>query len=201
MIRKLEVLGVAVLAILAVSAVAASAAHATNFTASSYPATVTATSPLGNDDIKTEAGSVECKAHYQGTLTGASETLKLVPSYSECRAFGFLSATASTNGCFFIIHTNGEIDIHCETVSGSFVFIASTCRMHISAQTSLETIKLTNGVNDINLQFTASGISYNVTTDDFGCPFNGTGAKSDATYTENNAITLQGVSGVIIIIQ
>ena len=78
MIRKLKTLSVtlfAVLALTAVSASAASAASAASYTASSYPTTATGESQKGNDVFTTEAGTVVCKAHFEGTLSAASSDL------------------------------------------------------------------------------------------------------------------------------
>ena len=105
MTHKLKTLGVAFFAVLALAAVMASAASAKNYTASSYPTTGTATSAVGNDKLTTEGGTAECQSHYQGTLAATSSQLTLTPTYTNCKAFGFLNATVHTNGCDFLLTT------------------------------------------------------------------------------------------------
>jgi hypothetical protein len=197
MIRKLKTLGVAAFAVLALSAVGASAAHATNFTASAYPTSFTGVSEKGNDTFATEAGNVECKSHFSGTETAASETVTVTPVYSECRAFGFLSATVNMNGCDYVFHTNGEVDVECSGAN-KIVIIGGTCETTIGTQTGLKSVILANGVGDMTAQANVGGIAYTVTKDGFACPFNGLGAKAGATYTQHKAVTVQSTSGTTI---
>jgi hypothetical protein len=192
MIRKLKTLGVAVVAVLALSAVVASAASATNFTASKYPTTFTATSEKGNDVFTIEGQSVECKSHFSGEATAASETMTVTASYTECRAFGFLSASVNMNGCDYVFHTNGEVDIAgCN--GGKIAIVASTCEAQVGEQSGLKSVTLANGVGDITAQANVSGISASVTKDGFGCPFSGTGNKT-ATYKQGSAVTVQSTT-------
>jgi len=199
MIRKFKALGVAVVAVLALSAVVASAASATNFTASKYPTSATATSAVGNDDFKTEAGSIECHGHFLvDPLSEASETVTVTPTYTGCKAFsGLISATVHMNGCDYVFHTNGEVDVECP--KGKQIEItAGTCLVDIPTQTGLKSVTLKNGAGDITAQANVSGITYEVTNDGFACPFNGTGHKTGATYVQNNPVTVQSISGTTI---
>jgi hypothetical protein len=198
MIRKFKTLGIAVVAVLALSAVVASAASAANFTASSYPTSATASSAKGNDDFKTEAGSVECKAHFHvGPLTAASETVTVQPTYSECVAFGFVGATVNMNGCDYDFKVNGHVQLTCGA-GKSVEITAGTCKVTIGAQETLKSVHLTNGAGDITADAEVTEIPYTVVTDGFGCPFNGTGAKTGATYTQNNPVTVQSTNGASI---
>jgi hypothetical protein len=197
MTRKLKTLGVAIVAVLALSAVVASAASAANFTASSYPTSATASSAKGNDDFKTEAGSVECKAHFHvGPLSAASETVTVQPTYSECVAFGFVGATVSMNGCDYVFHSNGEVDVACG--SGKITIVAGTCEVQIGAQSGLSKVDLANSGTGVSAQATVTGVAYTVTKDGFGCPFGGTGAKTGATYTQNAAVQVSSTNGATI---
>ena len=194
--RKLKTLGLAVVAVLAMSAVVATAAQA-QFTASSYPTAATATSPKGNDDFKTEAGSVECKGHFAvAALTEASNTVTVTPTYSECIAF-FFSATVHMNGCDYVFHNNGEVDLECP--EGAAVTItAGPCEVDIPPQTGLKSVAFTNDATDITVKSTTKGITYNVTKDGFLCPFSGTGHKTGAEYLQNNAVTVNSTNGASI---
>jgi len=193
MTRKFKTLGLAIVAVLAMSAVVASAAQA-QFTSNSYPTTITATSPLSNDDFKTEAGSVECAGHFTGEATEASSTQTVNASYSECRAFGFASATVAMNGCDYVFHSNGEVDLECSGTN-KVVITAGACEIQIGTQTGLKSVALTNNGNHIDVKASVKGIAYTVTKDGFLCPFSGTGAKTGAEYLQNNAVTVKPVSG------
>ncbi|HYG96180.1 MAG TPA: hypothetical protein VD741_03640 [Solirubrobacterales bacterium] len=189
MISKLKTLGIALVAVLAMSAVVASAASATNFTASTYPTSATATSPLGNDDFSTEAGSVECKGHFLvGPLTAAAPTVTVTPTYSECEAFGFLNATVNMNGCDYTFNVNESVTVDCPA-GKSIVIVAGTCETTIGAQGPLNTVDLANNTEtSISAKANVTGIAYTVTKDGIGCPFSGTGAKTGASYTQANAV-------------
>jgi len=198
MIRKFKVLGLAMVAVLAMSAVVASAASATNFTASSYPTSATASSPIGNDDFKTEAGSVECAAHFHvGPLSKASETVTVNPTYTGCKAFGFLNATVNMNGCDYTFNVNGSVTVNCPA-GKSIIITAGTCETTIGAQGPLNKVDLANSGTGISAQATVTGVAYTVTKDGIGCPFGGTGPKTGATYTQNTAILVSSTNGATI---
>ena len=197
MIRKFKTLGLALVAVLAMSAVVASAASA-QFTADKYPTTGTATSALGNDDYKTEAGSIECASHYEGTLNAASSTTTLKPVLTGCKAFGFAEATINMNGCHYVLHRTSATTSHLTTTCPAGQVIRTTagnCEVTYAAQSPTGSITTTNAGNNITLKANVTGIAYTVTKDGFLCPFGGTGAKTGATWTQNNAITLAPVSG------
>jgi hypothetical protein len=214
MIHKLKTLGVALVAVLALTAVAASAASAANYTASSYPTTGTGTSPKGNDTFTTEAGNVECASHFQGTLTEESSSLTVTPTYTECRAFGFLSATVSMGTCDYLFTAptgsgdsyTAPVDVTCvktgvePKVVHPIVITAGTCEAQINAQSPGGVVNITNNTaaGDVFVQSAVTGVAYTVTKDGFGCPFNGTGAKTGASYTQHSAITFDSTNGASI---
>src|SRR6187397_3604907 len=107
MTRKFKTLGVALFAVLALTAVAASAASAASYTASSYPTAGTGESAVGNDVFTTEGGTVECKSHYVATLSAASTDLTVTPTYTNCKAFGFLEAKV-TGGKYTFTEPTGS---------------------------------------------------------------------------------------------
>lgn len=207
MIRKFKTLGVALFAVLALTAVSASAASAASYTASAYPTTGTATSAVGNDTFKTEAGTVECAVHYQGTILEASETLTGSSTYTNCKAFGFLSATVNTNGCDGQAKApTGSGDTY--TAGGNLVcpagkvieITAGTCKVTIGGQSSVGTVTIVNQTasGDVTVQANLNSIAYTVTQDGFGCPFGGTGAKTGATYVQDSPITVDSTNGASI---
>lgn len=202
MIRKLATLGVALCALAALSAAVASAAFAAQYTTTA-PTTLTGESALGNNTFNTEGGKAECKAHYQAPLNSSSSSLTVTPTYTKCRAFGFLSATVTMNGCDYLFTEplgSGDsyaanYDIKCP--AGKVIeIVAGTCKVTIGEQGPLSSVLITNETptNDILIRFGGSEIGYIVVSDGFGCPFSGTGAKEGATDVQDSAITL-GPSG------
>jgi hypothetical protein len=175
----------------------------TSFTAGQYPATVTGTSAKGNDTIVLEGGSVECKTSYHAKLQEPSTALTIAPTYSECRAFGFLSATVVATGCAYRVHVGegasedsfkSTFDISCE--AGKAIKVtASACEAEIGSQAELTAMLSVNTAaspRDITFDPEASGIAYTVLKDGFGCPFSGTGSKTGGTFTAHSPITLAG---------
>jgi hypothetical protein len=189
--------GLALIAALAFAAVGASAAGATNFTASKYTTQFTGESAKGNDTFVTEGGRVECKAHYQGTMPSASESQTVEASYTECKAFGFLSATVTMNGCDYVFYTSGKVDLTCPGFE-SIVIKASTCTVTLKSQPGLEGVGISNVWNGITVWAGIKGIDYSVTQDGIGCPFNGIGTKFGGEYRQHWPITLGSISGTTI---
>jgi hypothetical protein len=198
MICNHKAVGAAVLVALALSALGASAASAANFTASSYPTAATATSPKGNDDFKTEGGSWECKVHYAiAALTGSSQTATVTPTYTECQSFGFLSATVTMNGCDYVYHSDGGMDIECPAGQAMTV-VSSTCEVKFGTQTGLKSIAFNNSGTGFTAKANVGGIAYTVTKDGFLCPFGGTGAKTGGGFSQNAAILFSSTNGATI---
>jgi len=221
MIRNLKVLGLAIAAVMAMSAVMASAASAVpQFTASSYPATVTGAAKKGSEVFTTEAGKVECASHFVShSLSGASSTLTVTPHYTECTAFG-LNATVNTEGCTYVFHAteqvepgvyNSHVDVVCPTgQSIKIVAGGGLCRAEVKGQVkseahpeainqNLTTVKTTNlAGGSVTVEPNVSNIAYTVTTDGFGCPFSGTGNKTGATYTGHVVISRVGGGNVSV---
>jgi len=203
MIRNLKTLGVALCAVLALSVVAASAASAANYTASSYPAIGTGTSAVGNDVFKTEAGNVECKSHFTGTLAAASSTLTVTPTYTECKAFGFLNATVTMGTCDYQFQAPTLVSADNYTAAVKVVcgatpitITAGTCKATVGAQSPAGNVAITDetAAGDVKVKANVTGINYTVTEDGFACPFGGTGAKTGATYTQASSITFDAVN-------
>jgi hypothetical protein len=207
MSRKLKMLGLAFVAVLALAALLSSAASAANYTASSYPTTGTAESALGNDVLTTEAGKVECKSHFEGTLSSASSSLTVVPKYTGCKAFGFLEATVTMNSCDYpFTEPTGSSDSYSANLDISCPFgkvievTAGTCKMTIGAQTGLSSVAITNntGAGDVTVKANVTEIHYTVTQDGFGCSFSGTGGKFGATYIQSSAVTFDATNAATL---
>jgi hypothetical protein len=198
MTRKLKTLGVALVAVFALTAVAASTASAYQYTASTYPTTGTGESAIGNDTFTTEGGTVECKSHFEGTLSEASTDLTVTAKYTNCRAFGFLEAEVShCKYTFTEPTTDGKGGWHAQVhvVGAPCTIKASTCHVTVPLQNSLGNVTINNlATGDVSVQANVTAIEYNVITDGFLCPFNGTGKKFGATYKQHNPITFDAVN-------
>lgn len=198
MTHNLKALGLVIVAVLSLGAVVGSTASASEFTASVYSGgtTATASSFIGNDDFKTEAGSLECATHYHiGPLVGPAESVTVDVTYSGCKSFGFLNSAVHMNGCDYTFFTNGNVDLTCEAGEGPITITSATCELQIHGQKGLSKVDLSSNGTDISMQMTVTGTNYTVTKDGFGCPFSGTGAKNGATYTQNAPVTITGNSG------
>ncbi|HST70743.1 MAG TPA: hypothetical protein VLI94_13940 [Solirubrobacterales bacterium] len=196
MIRKFKTLGLAMIAVLAMSAFVASTAQA-QYTASSYPTSVGMYTALGNDVFTTEGGTVECQGTYGGHLNEASNSLTISPYYENCKAFGFVSATVTMNGCAYIFDrqsaTSSTATVECAT-GNKIQVIAGNCEVTIGAQSPTGSVATSNGAGFVNVQANVTGIAYTVVKDGFLCPFGGTGSKTGGTYKQVNAASLMATT-------
>jgi hypothetical protein len=192
------------LAAFALVAAFATTAQASTFTAEKYPATIEGTQ-VGQHAFTVEDGlNIKCnRATFHGTLSEASTTITMAPTYTECVAFGFINSTVNFNGCTYLFHAGEEVavDKHAGTVDivcpagGSIVIVAGTCETRIPPQTGLSTNNIENNTSPLDATATGSltGVAYSKTKDGFGCPLTGTGSKTDGGYA--GTATAIGKSG------
>jgi hypothetical protein len=209
MSRNFKALGLAIGALLALSAVIASSATAVpQFTCSSYPCQATGSNTKGSEVFTTEGGKVECDSHFiTHSINEATSTITTTPTYTNCEAFGFLSATVNTEGCSYVSHATqtdasgtthwwtAHVDVACPA-GQSIKVTASTCKVEIKAQTGLTTDDIEKDFTDptgVHITHTEEGIAYTVTQDGFLCPFGGTGNKTGGKYS--GGVTLNRVGG------
>jgi len=215
MIRNLKVLGLAVVAMLAMTAVLVPVAQADepvteHFTAvdETYPESFTGTNGVGSETFTTEAGTVECASKFTGSAAGETTTITVTPEYENCKAFGFLNATVSHEGCHYLFHLTtklagpvwqAHVDVTCPE-GKSIKIVAGTCEATVGAQPGLTTVNLRNNgaTTDVEVEANVSGIAYTVTKDGFGCPFSGTGPKTGAKYVSDSPTTVTSTNGIHI---
>jgi hypothetical protein len=200
MSSRMKILGL-LCALLALQAIGASAASAVPVnTASAYPATVTSESALGGAALTTEAGSVECERHNEGTLTAASSTVRTTPKYSNCRAFGFLTATVNPEGCTYVSHATEKVgpgvyrhhfDVDCPA-GQSIKVIGGSCKSETKGQANKTTVTTTNLENGTMTVVMNVVLELTVTQDGFGCPFSGTGVKTSTYHSDAVAARIGG---------
>jgi len=206
MTRQIKNLGVAALAVVALAAAVASVASAASYTASTYPTTVTAEGALGNSTLTTEAGKVECKTHYEGTLAATSSSLTIKVKHTNCKAFGFLEATVNTGSCDYLYTqpTGGPndqyvapVDVKCTNAASPITASAGSCKFTIGEQSLTGQVSFTDNTaeGDVFAKGNLTGIKYTVTEDGFGCPFGGTGAKTGASWVEHSSVTFDSTNG------
>jgi hypothetical protein len=178
------------------------------FTAAKYPVTVHGSGKVGVFTFNTNGGKVECQNTFHSVLNAASSTMKLAVTYTECKAFGFLSATVTPEGCEFVVHgtekvTTDEYKAHLgfECPAGKSLKISvSNCAAEYKTQTGLTTVNLkdetaASPAKDIKYDpKVTTGVKYTVTKDGFACPLTGTGEYSDGSISggSEGGITLTG---------
>jgi hypothetical protein len=185
MVERKKLLGVAVGVGLAISAVTAPVATALKFTAASYPVTVNGTQSTSHK-LTIGGSTITCTtATATGTLTEAKESLSVIPTYSGCTAFGFLTVSITgfgSTGCSFALHAGGTSSLSC--VSGDVQVDAGPCtatftplrnqnlQLHTYTNNSPSPGLLTDDTNVTNLHG-------EITESEFGCPVaEGTYARS-----------------------
>jgi hypothetical protein len=170
-----------------------------------YPVTVNATSET-EPSFTLEAGKVTCKkSSAAGTLKEPSKTLTLHPTFSECSAFGFLSATLTTTGCDFVYGVSteiatdefsGTVDISCEKEK-AFKIVTATCEVQIGSQSGLGSVTYVNDPkatpDNFKISDSLTKIKYTNTKDGIGCPLSGVGAKEGGTFSDTSRV--KGSSG------
>jgi len=208
-IHKFKAIGTAVVAVLAVNAVMASAAVAEgSYTASKYPTTVTGVSALGNSVFTTEGGTAECVTHYEAAVTEPSSQLTTKSLISNCKAFGFVTATVTMGSCdhLFTTPTNTgtpgqwtvKIHVKCTNPAEPMWIIAANCELTVGEQSPGGHVIITNTAGEVDVQATVTGINYTVIKDGFLCPFAGTGAKTGATYKHQKAVNFKATNGASV---
>ncbi len=217
MIRNIKALSLAMVAMLAMSALVTSAAPAKEITTQrfkaqdgTYPETFHGTNPITKETFTTEAGTVECDSTFSGSISEPTTTVKVSANYTNCRAFGFLSASVNMTSCHYTFHLTTEVetdwyqahaDLTCTTANDHVDIVASTCELQIDPQEGLTTINITNmtgTTHSITVKAAVTGINYTVTKDGFGCPFSGTGSKTGAEYKAHEYVEVTSPGGILI---
>jgi hypothetical protein len=183
-------------AVLALAAVFAHGAHAAKWVASAYPTNFTGSSTRGSEYFTTEAGKVECDNSYSGTMSKADPWVEATYTYTNCEAFSGLSAKIPGVGCRFrlklVLSTTAEVDINCPPGVVQKME-AGTCKWEFGVKNTYELISVGTNEGKVILQPSVEGIDYVVTQDGFGCPFKGTGEKTDGGWF--GAVTFEAGGG------
>jgi hypothetical protein len=194
--RQLRTLGAAVLAVALIAAVSASAAQAGTFTAGAFPATLTG-SAVGNHELTTELGTMECAPSFHGEQAAAAAEVTLVPNYGAGCMINGLEVDVFRNGCDFALHAgntlamdevSGSMDIKCpEGNRLDFVVTGmALCHLTIPAQEGIGPITYTDrtAAKDVDIDFNVVSILHGL--HGAGCPV--VGPFPNATYVGTSTL-------------
>jgi hypothetical protein len=191
------------LSLLVFAASAAPAAATPHIQAESASATVTSMDePVV---FHTAAGTTECSLDFHEEDTDTwwpfNDHFSVSSTYTKCKSFGFAEATVSSNGCKYIFRPTEKVssdnfkahmDISCPA-GKAIEIVAATCAATIGAQSGLTSVDLVNNTGaspkDISITLTVTKFAYTVTKDGFGCPFSGTGSKTDGELSGGGTLT------------
>jgi hypothetical protein len=200
MSSRMKILGL-VFALFAIQAIAASAAQASQYTASSYPASAAGSNTSGSETFTTPGGTVQCNTNWTVHASFGVGSIFGTAHWTSCKAFGFLNATVSLQGCSFQSNAgaakgggvyDNSVSVVCPA-GKTITITAGTCLVDVPAQTGLKNVKTTNlAGGTVTVQPNVTPITMNVTTDGFGCPLPGTG---HTTGTYHGDVVLSRVGG------
>jgi len=184
MILKLKALGLALVAVLALSAAVASAAHAEEevekkFEAGKYNAFLTGEQIAGAGHGAELAfnigvfGQIKCtKVSFAAIMTVATSTVTMTPTYSGC-AVGTKPVTTTLNGCDYLFHGGGTVDLVCPAGQSIIVHLYANaaehkaniplCEYTVGPQAGLKEITFTNTTtispDDVDITFNVKKIA------------------------------------------
>jgi hypothetical protein len=184
--RKLKALGLALAAVMAMAAFASSASAA-EFHSEVAHTQITG-SQIGTDVFTVNAGTVKCtEATYSGTqTTGVTATeVSVVPAYSGCTAFGFVSTPIDVNGCKYQFTPNANPYLHIICSGSPITVTAFNCYVKVASQTVNSGVTYTNTgagtARDVDVKVSLSGLTYSQESKSFpGCS---NGTFTNGTYT------------------
>jgi hypothetical protein len=176
------------------------------FIADQYPATISGTQDSQNPHtfLFGKGESMKCtSATFAGTLTGASTSLSLTPSYSGCTYFApglEVRATVNMNGCVYTLYSNSNaVDIDCP--QGQMVKITfAVCTVEVVPQDGLTammgSLAQVGGIYSMSADWSGvAGFAYNK-IDGFLCPFpSGTTRYTDGAFRGRHTIAATNEHG------
>jgi hypothetical protein len=177
---KIRALALALMALAASGAMMASAAQAGQFTAESYPATLTGTQ-LSGHEFSFFNYSVRCtSASFDGSLAAGSETLTIGAAYEECESGEGDPVTVKMTGCDYVFRAgnslgvnevDGTMGIKCPAGAGvDFENAVTGCDVKIQAQGTLSTLVYTNRpeAKDFDVDINVANFKYDQDAQCFG---------------------------------
>jgi len=130
------------------------------------------------------------------TEAAESETLRVVPTYKGCTAFG-LPATMSNENCVFVIFSDGTLAIEpvAPKASCQFVIAATSifgkCKAVIKNQSLTGAVTFGSASEGVQATFGATGVAAEVTESTGVCPLT-IGSHKNATYSGKLFLSAKG---------
>ena len=201
-LKHIKTLGLLAIAVLALAAAfgTASASAAPKWTASAAGLTLKTTTLESHVFTVTGSNTTCKKTEFAGKTEGTETTVQsVVPSYSECTAFG-LPATVSVTNCKLTLTADGISHlVKTDTAAGapacaihieaSSVF--GKCKVTITEQTNEFTILYTPGPGRIHIILHDVKVSDHVTESTGVCPLT-VGTHTNASYTGKSEVQAEG---------
>ncbi|HWN73392.1 MAG TPA: hypothetical protein VNN15_06260 [Solirubrobacterales bacterium] len=191
--HKLRVLALALMALMATGAMTASAASAGQFTAESYPATITGTQ-LSGHEFGFFGYTITCnKASLDAPLGAAATSLTVSASYKECSSSEGGEVTVKMTSCDYVFNAGNELDATMDVKCGAggtidFEDLETGCSVEILPQGTLSTLTYTNHPEakdfDVDIKV-GPAIKYE---QDAQCP-GGAGFYFNGTYKGQSTMT------------
>jgi len=201
-LKTLHLLVGALLVLLGLMAQAANAHTPARFTTEQELTTIRGVHDPGTAEttISITGSTVHCEIEefHVETVGKSFESIGLVPTYTQCQAFGLMNGKITGFGhygeavegagpyCFYSLKASGKIDLVCPAGKEVTIEVGTVCIAHLPSQANLGTIQYTTGLKDgkhdltIDVNLTAITVTH---TDGLGCPFAGSGEVSNATMT------------------
>ena len=177
---------------------AASSASAAEFHSEAEKTTFTGVSEAATV-IDWAGATISCpSATYEGTgTTKTSPTLTTTANYNPGGAkctFLIFGVTLNMNGCDYVFHANGEVDVAGGEACHGITFEGAGCKLIIPAQTGLNGVTYTNvgsgATREITVTPSITGIKYTATG---LCPK--TGTFTDGSITSGPFLLKGEVTG------
>ena len=208
MIRKLKLLGLALVAVLAMTAMVASAASAAAFTSSANTTNLTASQETKHN-LRVTNGEWSCGSlEFTGHMASNTVTeVEITPKYTECHTFfaavtvaakvtGFGHYEGEAKSCAYKVDADGTIDLVC--AAGKEVTIdAATCIVHIPPQNNLGIVTYQDLGNNLKATINITGITTNHTKG-FGCLLTSGGHASTGSLTGSSLVSGKDAGGAAV---
>lgn len=187
--RVATLIGMTAVAVAVLGPGATTALATLSFEASTVPVTVEG-GQLEGEEIELGLGSGGTAVCGSYLSTGMVEetpfsTLQVHPEFSNCKAFGFLNATVSTESCDLQLSDgpgeSADLAIACAGEEARIVISVATCEAEIGGQELPAGASVANDSGNLVASYEAEWLSYTVTEDGFLCPFPGVGEYEDGT--------------------
>ncbi len=201
--RCLQILGGVLIAAWVANGLAVASAQGSQFSATSFPAAITAEQEAGQtNQFEVGGSSVKCStATFSATLAKARSTLTITPDYTGCTTSFGTEASVDNNGCDFVLHAGSAQDESDDVFTGAADLVCPAgqelkltlglCTIDIPAQEELEGVTYTNKTeaspHNVTVDLALTAVELKV-TNVFLCPL----SVSTTTGSYQSKILVKG---------